>query len=72
MPIHATDNEKTFGGPADLWGEVWTDDMINDNGFGIAISAQRIDGSSGTTSGRIDNITITVYYEDLLPCLYLL
>ena len=59
----ATDTEKTFGGPTDLWGEIWTDDMINDNGFGIAISAQRIDGSSGATSGRIDNIMITVYYE---------
>jgi len=61
----ATDNEITFGGPTDLWGEVWTDDMINDNGFGIAIAAQRIDGTSGTTSGRIDNVTITVYYEDV-------
>ena len=60
----ATDSEITFGGPADLWGEVWTDDMINDNGFGIAIAAQRIDGTSGPTSGRIDNVTITVYYED--------
>jgi hypothetical protein len=61
----ATDNEITFGGPTDLWGEVWTDDIINDNGFGIAIAAQRIDGTSGTTSGRIDNVTITVYYEDV-------
>ncbi len=60
----ATDNEITFGGPTDLWGEIWTDEMINDNGFGIAIAAQRIDGSSGSTSGRIDNITITVYYEN--------
>ena len=60
----ATDSEITFGGPTDLWGETWTDDMINDHGFGIAIAAQRIDGTSGPTSGRIDNITITVYYED--------
>jgi len=60
----ATDTEKTFGGASDLWGEVWTDDMINDNGFGIAIAAQRIDGSSGLTNGRIDNITITVYYNN--------
>ena len=59
----ATDNEITYGGPTDLWGEIWTDDMINDNGFGIAIAARRIDGSSGSTTGRIDNITITVYYE---------
>jgi len=61
----ATDNTITYGGPTDLWGEVWTDDMINDNGFGIALAAQRIDGTSGATNGRIDNITITIYYEDV-------
>lgn len=60
----ATDSYQTFGGPTDLWGEVWTDDMINDNGFGIAIAAQRINGTSSTTSGRIDNVLITVYYDD--------
>ena len=59
-----TDSEITFGGPTDLWGEIWTDDMINDNGFGIAIAAQRIDGSMGNTSGRIDNVVMTVYYEN--------
>ena len=63
------DSDETFGNAGDLWSEFWTPDMINDNGFGIAISAQRIDGSSGTTSGRIDNISITVYYSNpsLLP-----
>jgi len=63
------DSDEIFGNAGDLWGEFWTPDMINDNGFGVAISAQRIDGSSGTTSGRIDNISITVYYTDpsLLP-----
>ena len=59
------DSDETFGNSGDLWGEVWTPDMINDNGFGIAISAQRIDGSSGATSGRIDNISVTIYYSDL-------
>lgn len=63
-PYPASDAYKTYGGPTDLWGEFWTPDMINDNGFGIAISAQRIDGTSGTTSGRIDNVNITVYYND--------
>ena len=58
------DSDETFGNAGDLWGELWTPDMINDNGFGIAISAQRIDGSSGTTSGRIDNVSITIYYSD--------
>jgi hypothetical protein len=59
------DSDETFGNSGDLWGEVWTPDMINDNGFGIAIAAQRINGSTGTTSGRIDNISITIYYTDL-------
>lgn len=58
-----TDNYRTFGGPGDLWGEIWTPDMINDNGFGIALSAQRVDGTSGITNGKIDNIVITVYYD---------
>jgi len=61
-PFPASDNSKTYGSPTDLWGEFWTDDMINDNGFGIAISAQRIDGNTGNTGGRIDNISVTVYY----------
>jgi len=59
----ATDNYRTFGNAGDLWGEVWTPDMINDNGFGIAISAQRIDGNNGQTDGRIDDISITIYYD---------
>ena len=58
-----TDTYSTFGGNGDLWGEVWTPDMINDNGFGIAISAQRIDGNNGQTEGRIDDISITVFYD---------
>jgi len=59
------DSDETFGNSGDLWGEFWTPDMINDNGFGVAISAQRKDGSTGATSGRIDNITITIYFTDL-------
>lgn len=68
-PFPASDGIKTYGGPTDLWGEFWTDDMINDNGFGIAIAVQRINGSTGNTSGTIDDVTITIYYNDptLLP-----
>lgn len=58
----ATDSYKTFGNSGDLWGEAWTPEMINDNGFGVAIAAQRIDGTSGLTEGKIDNINIIVYY----------
>jgi hypothetical protein len=42
--------------------------MINDNGFGIAICATD-NGSSGTTSGRIDNISYHLLF-DPLPCLF--
>jgi hypothetical protein len=59
----ATDAYSSYGGNGDLWGEVWTPEMINDNGFGVVIAAQRIDGSSGQTDGRIDDITITVFYD---------
>ena len=58
------DSDEIFGNAGDLWGEFWTPDMINDNGFGIAIAAQRINGSTGTTNGKIDNVSITVYYTD--------
>jgi hypothetical protein len=58
------DSDETFGNSGDLWGEFWTPDMINDNGFGIAIAAQRINGSTGTTNGRIDNISVTIYFTD--------
>lgn len=60
----ATDGYFTYGGAGDLWGEVWTPDMINDNGFGIAIAAQRIDGHTGQTDGRIDDVTITIYFDE--------
>jgi len=63
-PYTASDTHKAFGSSGDLWGEIWTPDMINDNGFGIVIAAQRINGTTGTTSGRIDNITVTIYYTD--------
>lgn len=59
----ASDTYRTFGGNGDLWGEVWTPEMINDNGFGVAIAAQRIDGNPGQTDGRIDDITITIFYD---------
>ena len=59
----AADTYTTYGGNGDLWGEVWTPDMINDNGFGIAISAQRLSGQTGQTNGRIDDVTITIFYD---------
>lgn len=60
----ATDSYKTYGSSTDLWGEFWDPDIINDDGFGIAIAAQRINGTTDVTLGQIDNIRITVYYTD--------
>ena len=63
LAYDAVDTYTSFGGNGDLWGEIWTPDMINDNGFGIAISAQRVGGNNGQTDGRIDDISITVFYD---------
>jgi len=61
-PYPATDDFISYGGPADLWGETWDYKFIDDNQFGVAISAQRNNGDDITTDGRVDNIRITVYY----------
>lgn len=58
-----TDAYTTFGGNGDLWGETWTPDMINDNSFGIAVAAQRRPGHNGQTDGRIDDVNVTIYYD---------
>ena len=62
-PYPDSDSYFTYGGAGDLWGEAWTPDMINDNGFGIAIAAARIDGHTGQTDGRIDDVTITIFFD---------
>lgn len=56
-----TDDYAFYGSPGDLWGETWNSEDINDNGFGIAIAAQK--SSNGSTKGEIDDIRITVYYS---------
>lgn len=57
-----TDNYITYGGPDDLWGETWDYKFIDDNHFGVAISAQRNTGDNFITNGQVNNIRITVYY----------
>jgi hypothetical protein len=53
---------RTFGGDGDLWNETWTPADINSSNFGAVVSAQRaVDGT--VTNGRVDNISITVYYS---------
>ncbi|MEO6611268.1 MAG: hypothetical protein ABIT05_04015 [Chitinophagaceae bacterium] len=61
-PLLPTDGVIEYGGEEELWGESWTYKEINDDRFGLAISMVR-NASNGVTAGRIDNITITVYYK---------
>jgi hypothetical protein len=61
VELEIKDVNNNFGNDGDLWDETWTPAAINDPGFGVAVSAQRI-ADGGMTDGRIDNIRITVYY----------
>lgn len=56
-PWPASLTYASYGGPADTWGDTWTDSQINDSGFGVGIAAQ---GSFDT--GTIDAVRITVTY----------
>lgn len=58
----AADSYQTYGNPADLWGETWTDVDINSSNFGVAVAARR-NSAGGTTGGRIDHVRITVFYN---------
>jgi len=40
--VYRTDTYASYGGPADLWGESWDADKINDADFGVVISAYSI------------------------------
>lgn len=53
----------THGGSDDLWGETWTPALINASDFGIAISAEVINGAiAAIFYGRVDYITCSVTY----------
>jgi len=55
-----SDAYASYGGDNDLWGASWTPDDINDDKFGVAISA-KVDAPDGG-SALIDHVRITVYY----------
>jgi len=55
------DTNKTYGNSTDLWGEDWTAEDINSNGFGIVVSAYSTSGEEDVYSS-IDNVRITVNY----------
>lgn len=56
-----SDGSATYGGAADLWGETWTADDINDAGFGAALAAVNDDAIAERTAS-VDHISITVHY----------
>ena len=52
----------TYGGPSDLWGASWTPADINNNGFGVAVSARIVNGMGDYTAVDVDTAYIKVYY----------
>ncbi len=55
-PTSAT--EKVYGGTAEPWGYNWTPDLINTEGFGVAIQTHCSDTDG---DGKIDYVKIQVY-----------
>jgi len=53
------DNYISYGGQSDTWGVNWAPDEINDENFGVVISAKAF---SDNANARIDHIRIMVYY----------
>jgi len=63
-PNPSSDGIETVGGPAELWGRTWTDDEVEDWGFGVRV--EYIDnGGCGTVS--IDRIRVRIHYADPTP-----
>lgn len=60
------DASATYGGPADLWGTTWTYSDINSGNFGVYIQAI-CGGGSGTETGYVDHVTVTVDYTVPTP-----
>ena len=63
-----TDGIASYGGSADLWGQIagfWTPAKINDADFGVAIAVLREDsGPAGNRTAQVDHVTITITHED--------
>ncbi|MBS1563585.1 MAG: T9SS type A sorting domain-containing protein [Bacteroidetes bacterium] len=58
----------SYGGNTNLWGIPWVAPDINASNFGVAISARLSAGlASLFLTANIDQITVTVYYDYLLP-----
>lgn len=57
--LPGSEGYRLMGGAADLWGNTWTADDINNGSFGIAIYG---DGSIYGGDLAVDHIQISVYY----------
>ena len=62
-----TEAYSTYGGTTDQWGTSWTPADINDPSFGIAFSAHITGLISLLPSARVDHVSVTVYYNLVLP-----
>lgn len=58
-PVSDTDTYSAYGGSSDLWGAVWSENDIENSGFGVAVCSR---ATSNNTDVHIDHIRITVYY----------
>lgn len=55
------DEDYSYGGTSDLWGESWSESDINSSNFGVGISVENF-SSSRAGYAYIDDITVTVEY----------
>lgn len=60
-----TDTATNYGGINDVWGTTWMGSDITNANFGVVISGVGHTGSgSKTVTGSVDNIKLTVYYQN--------
>lgn len=62
----SSDTYYTYGSNSDNWGTSWTPADINAANFGVAISANLF-GVTVLPSSQVDNVRITVDYDNTLP-----
>lgn len=63
----STPEIAVYGGNGDLWGESWTVDNVNSDGFGVGLVA-RLEGSDlAGAYGYVDFVSITVWYSPTAP-----
>jgi hypothetical protein len=55
----ATIATRTLGGPADIWGRLWTDTEVNHPNFGALLMAM---ATAADTDIGVDFVRLTVYY----------